>query len=306
MQVLYYHTVPDIESLIKLSLRAFINRNIRQLTTKCMKDFYKMNYLFNILLLIIDSVNLIIDISRHELERLFNLFKYIAVVINKCSTIFIQTQYGGVSGIERILNLMIENSMDDTMILRYHNDVKKQLEFLRPSTVIHEPPATHEPPAAYELPAMHLPPATHEPPVKQVPKPSYASIFKAIPLVSSSTSVPKLVPVSKALPSVLSSKPDSKALPLVPEKQSPSPTTTKLPSLPSPVPETILESGEKEKKEKKKKKKSKAVPSTPEAKMPEVEVHPSVETQVLPRKTPCDNCVIAKKYDKLKNIAKLK
>ena len=330
MQVLYYHTVPDIESLIKLSLRSFINRNIRQLTTKCMKDFYKMNYLFNILLVLIDSVNIIIDISRHELERLFNLFKYIAVVINKCSPIFLY--YGGVSGIELTLKSII-NSEDDTMILKYHNDVKKQLQSLRQPSAV--PVVTYEPPAIHESSYSVKPPAMHEPPAKQVSKPSYVDVIKAI---SSSTSVPKLAPVSKApkaIPLVLSSTSAPKALPLVPEEQSSLPKlkdtkSFNVPPVSTPTPKVVPVSilpvytpaaealPVKKPKLKKPKAKLGSVRLTehsslnvPEPK-PEM-LPPSPKSQEenpsnvsLPRKTPCDNCVIAKKYDKLKNIAKLK
>jgi len=316
MQVLYYHTVPDIESLIKLSLRSFINRNIRQLTTKCMKDFYKMNYLFNILLVLIDSVNIIIDISRHELERLFNLFKYIAVVINKCSPIFIQSRYGGVSGIELTLKSIIDS--DDTTILRYHNNVKKQLQSLRqPSTV---PVVTYEPPAIHESSYSVKPPVTHEPPAKQVStKPSFAAIVAAsknIPIKKSipSVSIPPVSKAPKAIPLVLSSTSAPKALPLVPEEQSSLPKlkdtkSFNVPPVSTPTPKVVPVSilpvytpaAEALPVKKPKLKKPEVSEQLSSVRLNEPEMLPS-----LPRKTPCDNCVIVKKYDKLKNIAKLK
>jgi len=84
--------VPDIISLIKLSLLAIINRGHRlNLYKKCKKDFYRLNYMFKILLPLTSiQLNNILPISykdmgAYNIKNCYSLFQYIINLLPYCS-----------------------------------------------------------------------------------------------------------------------------------------------------------------------------------------------------------------------------
>jgi hypothetical protein len=116
-------TLPDIESLIKLSLKSLINRgfisNKPEAYDKCVKDFSRLGYLFNVLLnpMIEPEVYTFIETTLKRIQVLHQLFKYINEIINYCNNIYIGVETL-ISSISNNLHAMIKVVNDDNELHR--------------------------------------------------------------------------------------------------------------------------------------------------------------------------------------------
>lgn len=123
-------TLPDIESLIKLSLKSLVNRGVISHRTeaydKCVKDFSRLGYLFTVLLnpIIEPEVYTFIGSTIENIRVLHQLFKYINDIINFCSNIYIGLE---IKSIIENLHIMISMVNNNNELHRIDNLIKVEL-----------------------------------------------------------------------------------------------------------------------------------------------------------------------------------
>lgn len=126
----HFHYIPQIQELVKLSLKSYINRGLDFNVTKrnkCMKDYYKLNYIFNIWNLKSR------DPLTNEISKLYKFFKYITIVTNQCTNLFITKDYSSnfpVTSIISSLHSMLLKIYDNKMLFAEHQQIQEQLKQL--------------------------------------------------------------------------------------------------------------------------------------------------------------------------------
>jgi hypothetical protein len=77
--------IPDIESLLKLSLKGIINRGLRvNKYKKSTNDYYRLNYIFQSLNHVFNKQIIMIGSTKNIINRLYNVFKYIYKIFVHC------------------------------------------------------------------------------------------------------------------------------------------------------------------------------------------------------------------------------
>ena len=127
------HYVPDIHTLLQLSLDSYINRGLEYIKitasnkNKCMKDYYKLKYIFNT------------APQDDIIEKLYGLFKYITTIINQCNNpYFILQQRGFIYmfntiNINTALHIMLYNITNNIVLDKQHKIIRQELRELYPN-----------------------------------------------------------------------------------------------------------------------------------------------------------------------------
>ena len=132
-----YHYLPDPTSLIKMSFKSIVNRALvtgnKKNYNKCIKDYYKLNYFINI---IRNNPKIVqFFILQNEIDRLYNIFKYIVAVINLCDIPYI---YSG--NLENDLLVIINNVNNDMIINDAHKRINQNIMEILSKMIKPSPP----------------------------------------------------------------------------------------------------------------------------------------------------------------------
>ena len=132
-----YHYLPDPISLIKMSFKSIVNRALvtgnKKNYNKCIKDYYKLNYFINI---IRNNPKIVqFFILQNYIDRLYNIFKYIVVVINLCDIPYI---YSG--NLESDLLVIINNFYNDMIINDAHKRINQNIMEILSNMIMPSPP----------------------------------------------------------------------------------------------------------------------------------------------------------------------
>ena len=130
-----YHIVPDVDSLIKMNLKAIINRSIsRKNYRKCTKDYYRLEKIFERLNRLNNTIKLNIG---YTVDSYYKIFKYIISIVPHCTmlldnTFIIRNYISKIPAFNKINELLTaildKPSITEDELKRYDAEIIQNLE----------------------------------------------------------------------------------------------------------------------------------------------------------------------------------